>query len=403
MAHDMDFQLVKWLTSNGPNAVAVVGGSATPYLSLQEIVSLSSDPETTKAAFDIMNRTLSLTEGGPTLQKTIAEIYDQSRSNIEARNVIVTNAATGANHVVQRSLLKAGDHVICQYPIYGPLLDEPKDIGCEMSYLRLDPADNWSLDLEQLKALIKPGKTKMLILNNPANPTGTHLSTELQREIIQIAKQHDIVIHCDEIFRPLFHTDETPASMIEHADLDYDKVVTTSSLSKAYGLSGVRLGWIATRSQRLMDEFTHYRMFTCQFVSTIDEAIATEVLSSRCRPAILQKHFSMAKANLDLVQSFIDEHSEQCEWVRPTAGSVGFVKFKNHRTGQPVDDIEFCKRLMDSKKVLMAPASSCFDLGDRKGEFEGRTRMHFTVETDTAKKALTLLGEFLDEEKDRMQ
>lgn len=180
-------------------------------------------------AFDFTEMTLALSsaQGGQELRETIAAIYDVSKSSIEASSVVAANATTGANHIVHRSLLRAGDHVICQYPIYGPLLEEPKDIGCDISYLRLNPANKWSLDIEELKKLIKPGRTKMLILNNPVNPTGTHFSSELQREIIEVAKQHNLIIHCDEIFRPLFYMKETPASMIEHADLDYDKIVTT--------------------------------------------------------------------------------------------------------------------------------------------------------------------------------
>jgi len=221
----------------------------------------------------------------------------------------------------------------------------------------------------------------------------------VQREIIKIAKQHDIVIHCDEIFRPLFYTKETPTSLIEHADLEYDKVVTTSSLSKAYGLSGVRVGWITTRSKTLLAEFSRYRMWSCEYLSIVDKAIAAEALSSRCRPAILQKHFSIANTNIGLIQRFVDKYQEQCEWVPPTAGAVGFVKFKDYKSGKPVDDVEFCKRLLESKKVLLAPASSCFDLSDQRGEYAGRTRFHFTSRTEAVEKGLALLGEFLDQEK----
>jgi len=382
----------------------MLGGSATPYLSLKEIISLSTDQEATKDAFNFADMALSLApaQGGLALRETIAGTYDHARSNVEADNIITANATTGANHIVQRSLLKPGDHVICQYPVYGPLLEEPEEIGCEVSYLRLNPADNWSVDLDQLKSLIKPGTTKMLILNNPVNPTGTHLSTDVQREIIKIAKQHDLIVHSDEIFRPLFYTNaDTPTSLIEHADLAYDKIVTTASLSKVYGLSGVRVGWITTRSQALRDEFMHYRLWSCQSLSLIDETIAAEVLSPRCRPGILQKHFDLAKANLDLIQSFIDTHGEQCEWARPTSGAVAFVKFKDHKSGEAVDDVAFCQRLAESKGVVLAPASSCFDTGDHKGEFKGRTRVHFTTKKETVVKGLDLLGEFLDEERAR--
>lgn len=276
----------------------------------------------------------------------------------------------------------------------------------------------------------------MLILNNPNNPTGTHLPTAFQREIVELAKQYDLIVHCDEIFRPLFHNADTayltsisngangtnasdtvsdtasakdiPTSLIEHADtIGYDKLIVTSSLSKCYGLSGVRIGWILTRDKEILAKMMHYRLFSMQSASVIDELIATEVLGPRCRPAILQKHLSIARTNLDLIQRFVDEHREQCEWVRPTAASTAFVKFKDAATGHPVDDVQFGKELMERKGLLISPASMCFSFDEGMGkkgeewreEFKGRVRFHFTTRTEIVQLGLKLLGEFLDEEK----
>ncbi|KAK5078494.1 hypothetical protein LTR64_003094 [Lithohypha guttulata] len=256
----------------------------------------------------------------------------------------------------------------------------------------------------------------MIILNNPVNPTGTHVGTDTQREIIKIARQHNLYVHCDEIFRPLYHTttkSDIPASMVEYPDLKYDRVITTSSLSKCYGLSGIRIGWIATRSPELLAKFVNYRMYSVQALSMLDEVVATEVLSPRCRPSILQKHLALAKHNLNLIEAFVDKHEIQCEWTRPTAGAVAFVKFKNARSGEPVDDMDFCERLVASKGVLLSPATLCFEFDEAvppaddalkmKGaegleEFKGRVRLHFTCNTEVLEKGLRGLAEFLEEE-----
>ena len=365
---------------------------------------LSKDSDATTAAFDQIYETnfkLGSGQGNAKLRETIAtELYDQSLSAISFDDVIVANATTGANHVVHQSLLKPGDHVICQYPIYGPCIEEPETIGCDISYLRLDPDNNWQLEMKQLEELIKPGKTKLLMLNNPSNPTGTYFSTELQREIIQLCKKHDIILHSDEIFRPFFHGGiATPTSMLEHTDLDYDKVVVTSSLSKVYGLSGIRIGWIVTRSPELHKTFMSYRVMSISSVSLADELIATEVLGPRCRSSIIAKHLEMAKTNIDMVQQLVDRNANQCEWARPTAGSVGFIKFKDFRSGEAVDDVEFCRDLFKKKNVLLAPASLCFDFGGQGKDFRGRARIAVTTTTQNLQKGLALLEEYLQEQR----
>lgn len=367
---------------------------------------MSSDPDSTKAALEYTHVPLGLPSGAgkKELRETIASNYSRELSGITADDIIIANATTGANHIVQRALLSPGDHVIVQYPTYGPLIEEPRHIGCDISYLRLDPSKSWQPDLGELGRLVRPGVTKMLILNNPSNPTGTHFTTETQQEIIKIAQEHNLMIHCDEIFRPFFHpTSPLPNSMVEHLDTfpNFHNIVTTSSLSKVYGLSGVRIGWIATRSSELLQKFTHMRLYSMEEASAVDEIIATEVLGPRCRPGILNKHYNLAKTNIDLIQNFVDRNKGTVEWIRPTAGAVGFIKICNPKTGGEVDDMDFCQRLLDKKKVILSPATLCFQISEKDNseiDFKGRMRMHFTAETETVKKGITLIEEFLQEE-----
>ncbi|KIW09501.1 uncharacterized protein PV09_00378 [Verruconis gallopava] len=388
-----------WLCSGKPDTISI-GGSAPPSLTLSDMVELSTDPKITQAALDFghIKFDVGSPQGNRQLRETIAATYNKELSQLSPDDVIVANGTTGANHIVHQSLLKSGDHVICQYPAYGPCIEEPEHIGCNISYLRLDPDNGWALDMKQLEGLIRPGRTKLLVVNNPVNPTGTHLTTAEQREIVALCKKYNVVVHCDENFHSLYHADgDVPTSVIEHAALDYDNVVVTQSLSKVYGLSGVRIGWIVTRSADLRKTFLSYRVMSLVSVSLIDEAIALEVLGPRVRPRIVSKNLQLAKTNIGLLQAFIDAHPEVCDWVPPTAGSTVFVKFKDPGTGELVDEVDFCKKLHEKKKLMLAPGTICFGHGDLKDEFKGRIRIHFTCPTEKLKAGLQLLDEFLAE------
>lgn len=403
------FSLWQYLAkTHGPKAKYILGGSATPYQSVKDLIALSTDQTATTqnifAALKDLPLGLSSDRGSLALRTNIASTYS---SEISPDALISTNATTGANHIVERSYLRAGDHVIVQYPIYGPCIEEPIAMGCTLSYLRLDPENKWALNPDDLEKLIIPGKTRMIFLNYPNNPTGSHLNAETQRAVINIAKKHDVLIHCDEIFRPLYHEGSAadgPPSFIDHADLGFDKIVVTSSMSKVYGLSGVRIGWIATRSLELDVLFRNYRMFSAHSTSLVDEVIATEALSSRVRPAILEKHHKMAKTNLDAIQALINKYDRQLEWSRPTAGAVAFVKIKDYHSGKAVDDIEFCERLVEKTGILLSPGSLCFEFGENKAsearqkEFQGRVRLHFTATTEAVAAGIKGLAEFLEEE-----
>lgn len=408
MVAPADFSLYTYIHHHAPHSDAILAGSATTPLSFNELVSLSKDPSSTNQAltntFPSLSFSLCSNRGSEQLRTNIAATYDSSLSKTTADSVVVANGTSGANHIVLRSLLSAGDHVIIQYPIYGPLIEEPRDIGCDISYLHLMPSDNWAPNIAELKSLIKPGKTKMIILNNPGNPTGSQIDTSTQRTIIEIAKEHNVHLHCDEIFRPFFYTSNPPTSLNEHADLNYDRITTTSSLSKCYGGSGVRVGWITTRCPELYEKFLNYRMYTIHSLSVLDEVVATEMLSDRCRQAILQKHLAIARRNLDLIQDLVSRFPDQIEWTTPVAGAVAFLQFKDPVTGKPVDDVKFCEELVQSKKVLLSPGTLCFEFAQNekmKNEFRGRVRLHFTAPTELVEQGLKGVAEYLEEQRNR--
>lgn len=372
----------------------MLAGSATPGLSIEDLINLSSERAVTaqNLSFQTVKLSSGLPQGGEELRKTIAAFF---KPNITASHVHTANGTTGANSLVFQSLLKPGDHVIAMYPSYAQLIAMPRAItGVEMSFWYLNLEDQARVTIQALEALIKPSTT-MIVLNNPNNPTGTLITPDLQDGIVALARLHDITIVVDEIFRPLFHdTTTSPAPSFLDIPDPYDKIVVTGSLSKAWGLSGVRAGWLATRNLKFIDKFYDTGLYTTQSLSRLDEIVATEALSDRCRPQILSKHLEFAQQSLNLLQGFIEEHKNQCSWTRPNAGATAFVKFSAN--GVPVDEVDFCLKLKQKFGVLASPGGLCFGTPGTD-DLRGYVRIHITVPPKIMQAAIEALKEFIRE------
>lgn len=396
MASLVEFHLANWIHGNSEHAKYNIAGSAAPSLTLRELVSLSDNPSETEAAvqFDDLFLGLGPNKGTLELRTKLAALYNEK---ILPDSFLTAPGTTCANMIVFQSLLRPSDHVISTYPTYTQLSSLSKSIGCDVSPWRLDPSNEWRPDMEELRALIKPS-TKMIMLNNPNNPTGSVLDVQAQLQILEIAQQHNIIVVVDEIFRPLYHDGTTITSFVEH---EYTKVITTSSMSKAWGMSGVRIGWIACRDKELMDLMSNTKQYISQATSNIDEAIATECLSLRCRPAILKRHLDYAQQNLDLLEAFVKTNSDVCTWTRPTAGGTAFVKFHTVN-GDAVDDVQFCQDLLKEHGVLLSPGSISFG-EETPANWQGYTRMHITVSPETMQKALAQISNFLGDRRKTAQ
>ncbi|KAL9481114.1 hypothetical protein ACSS6W_005900 [Trichoderma asperelloides] len=172
-------------------------------------------------------------------------------------------------------------------------------------------------------------------------------------------------------------------------------IVFQSFLKPAWGMSGVRIGWIVCRDQDLTDLMSNTKQYIAQATSNIDEAIAAECLSLRCRPAILKRHLDYAQQNLELLEAFAKKNSDMCTWIRPTAGGTAFVKYHTI-SGDAIDDVQFCQELLKDYGVLLSPGSTCFG-EETPASWQGYSRMHITVSPENMQKALekisTLLGE----------
>ncbi|KAJ5587337.1 uncharacterized protein N7459_003102 [Penicillium hispanicum] len=227
------FELPKWIRDQKGHASLILSGSATPALSIRDLIELSSDRDKTTLNLSVESLSLSLGSGNGSepLRKAIAALYNEA---ITEDHVLTTNGATGANSLVFQSLLKPGDHVISLYPTYTQLLSMPEAItGVEVSLWKLSLDDQAAASIQSLEDMIRP-TTRMIVFNNPNNPTGTIMDADLHRKIVALARSRGIFVLVDEIFRPLFHNpkDGVPPSVVELSE-EYTNVIVTGSLSKA--------------------------------------------------------------------------------------------------------------------------------------------------------------------------
>ncbi|OJZ79615.1 hypothetical protein ASPFODRAFT_86068 [Aspergillus luchuensis CBS 106.47] len=334
------FELNTWIDAHENHETLDMSTTvSSPPLSIDALVELSTDPEATKAANN--------------LRESIASLY--TNPQVTREHVITTSGAVAANHIIFSGLICPGDHIICMYPVYEQLYKISQALGAEKF------AKN----------------TKMIVLCNPNNPTGAYLSSILQNSVLELAQSHDIILMVDEVFRPMFHSlpngEEEPVSFLESG---YEKCVVTGSCSKSYGIPGIRVGWIATLSNDFLARFTQLRNYTTISVGQIDESIAIEALSARCRQRLIQRSLDMAQVNLTFLAQFVAEHP-QVTWADTYASTSTLIRL-HYKDGRPLHDQQFALKLLKAYNILFCPASLCFEEYDQ-GSLQGYLRLAFVT------------------------
>lgn len=363
-------------------------------ISIEKLLSMSSMPLDALSLLDTKSpQFYGEIRGSKALRGNLAGLYSAKSPGMTAENILITPGAISANFLVFYALLGPGDHVICQYPTYQQLYSVPASVGAEVSLWKPKHLDgrSWEWDVDQLKGLIRPN-TKMVILNNPNNPTGAILTRATILKIVEIAREArpDMIIHSDEVYRPIFHSispmsDDFPPSMIS---VPYEHTIVSGSMSKAYSLAGLRVGWVASRSAALVERIAAVRHYTTISVGLLDQQVAALATSQMCLHGLLGRNIALAKTNLEVLDAFVREATPACEWVKPVAGTTALVRFK--REGKSVDDVEFCERLQADTGVMFLPAGRGF--GE---EFRGHVRIGYVCETEVLKAGLEQLRGFL--------
>lgn len=279
--------------------------------------------------------------GLPALREAIAA----DAPGAEADDVIVTPGAVAALFIVHTSLLEPGDHLVVARPNYATNVETPRAIGADLTYLDLAYEDGWAVDPGRIAALMTP-RTKLVSLTIPHNPTGTTLSRGVLDAIIELVEARGARLLLDETYREMTFGEPLPVA----AGLS-PSVISVSSLSKTYGLPGIRIGWLVTRDRGIRDRFLAAKEQILISGSLVDETIALEAL--RRRPAWLPAIRARIDESFGIAAAWLDGHP-RLEWVPPRGGVVGFPRIR--RSVAASTDVDaFYRILFEEHGTIVGP------------------------------------------------
>jgi aspartate/methionine/tyrosine aminotransferase len=250
--------------------------------------------------------------GLPELRQVIAEQYD----GLSVEQVVVTTGASEANFATVASLVKPGDHVVVEHPNYPSLYEVPRSLGCDVTLFPLKAEQAFQPDLAELERLITPN-TKLVSLTHPNNPTGSMISQATLEQAIRLAESSDTYLLFDETYRELAFGERLPGA----ASLS-PKVISISSMSKSYGLPGIRIGWLATQAREILESVLAIREQVTITNGALSEAIALSVLKRK--DEFIQEARRHVQTNLQMVKSWMKQQ-EDLAWIPPEAGVVPAV------------------------------------------------------------------------------
>jgi len=243
------------------------------------------------------------------------------------------------------SCLNPGEEVITFEPFYANYNGFAATAGVKIVPVRSFIENDFALPpISEIEKMITP-KTKAILICNPNNPTGALYSKEELIQLRDIVKKHDLFLFSDEVYRFLEYD---PADRLPAACELYEKGISLGVMSKAFGLAGLRLGWVACRDRRILRAMAAMKDYTTICAAAPSEFLAGVAL--RRREAVLGRCLGTVRANLGLLDRFLARHSDRFSWVRPKAGPVAFPAL---RSAAASDD--FCSRLLREQGVLLAP------------------------------------------------
>jgi aspartate/methionine/tyrosine aminotransferase len=278
--------------------------------------------------------------GRPGLLEQIAE---RSGAGVATGDILTTAGAAGALFIIATTLLTAEDHLVVVRPNYATNIETPRAIGCEISFVDLAFEDGFALDPERLAAAIRPN-TKLISLTAPHNPTGAMPGEAALRRAIAIAEQRGVRILVDETYRDMAFVPQPPLA----ASLS-PMAISVSSVSKTYGIPGVRVGWIVCRDEALMTRFLAAKEQIGICGSVIDERLAEAALAQgEAWLGPLQARLAEGRAGLEAWMA----REPRLEWVRPEGGCVCFPRI---RADAGVDVAAFHRILLDHHATLVGP------------------------------------------------
>ncbi len=362
------FKIEEWMNRYCPTAQYDLTTTCIAPLSIRDLLAICA----VENPFEIFNTKLTYGDihGSERLKKAVKSLYERQ----EFEHITITHGAIGANQLVFESLLDSGDEVISIVPTYQQHYSIPKALGAKVKLLFLKEENNWLPNLRELENTLS-ARTKLICLNNPNNPTGAVIPDGMLIKIAEIAKERNIWVLSDEVYRGLnMHGNPYSRSM---ADI-YSKGISTGSMSKTYSLPGLRVGWICARED-LINEVNKHREYNTISISILDDYFASLALENRNKIAI--RNFKIMQEGLKTLEDWLNGEI-YVKSILPQGGTTALLRYK-----KDIPSKVLCKNLQAQTGVAFLPGETF--------EMEGYLRVGFCAGVENLQTGLKHLSKYL--------
>jgi aspartate/methionine/tyrosine aminotransferase len=337
-----DFGVEQWMNRWETRCRHNLAETCVASVSVDELLELAG---MTRAALVDELAPLRLTygaiEGSERLRAAIAALYETASSG----DVLVMHGAIGANALAYQAIVEPGDVVVSIVPTYQQHTAIPESLGAQVRELRLREADGWLPDVDELRRLMAAG-ARVIALVNPHNPTGSLLDEDRLTAIIGLAREHDAWILADEVYRGLDQEGSgTSPSFVDR----YERTIGVGSMSKAFSLAGLRLGWVVAPPE-VRTAIVRHRDYSVISVGMIDDLLAAIALEAR--DALLARNRAIARENLPILDAWV-AGERAIDYVRPRSGTTALLRYD---LDLPSEDL--CIRLLEAEGVMFTPGSA---------------------------------------------
>jgi aspartate/methionine/tyrosine aminotransferase len=308
-------------------------------MSVTDLLALADDDG--RARWESLHLGYTETYGLPALREAIAATYDR----LSAEDVICFAGAEEAIYLTMQVLLGPGDHAVVVTPNYQAAETVPLSI-CAVTGVALRPEDGWALDLAAVERALRP-ETRVVSVNFPNNPTGAVPDEGTWLRLIRLCADRGIRLFSDEVYRGLEVSPRRP--LPQAADLSAT-ALSVNVLSKAYGLPGLRTGWVACRDHDLLGRLERAKHYTTICSSAPSEILA--LIALRAADRVLGRNRQIVAGNIPVFGTFFSRFPGLFEWEPPQGGCVCFPRYLGP------DGVEaMCADLVRQEGVLLLPAS----------------------------------------------
>ncbi len=357
--HDVDYNL----TESGVHPVALGELVSDPKM-IEELLA-------TELNYPQVNGTYELREN-------IAALYPGATPD----NILVTVGCAEANYISFQTVVAPGEEVVVMLPNYMQIWGLAHNLGAEVKSFHLREDRNWVPDLDELNAVVSE-KTKLIAVCNPNNPTGYILTESEMEAIVAAAERVGAWILADEVYSGAEQLTETRTPSFWGC---YDKVLAHNSLSKAYGLPGLRTGWIVGPPDTVDDIWRRHE-YTTITTSMLANKLAAVALSPKVRPRLIERTRNYVRRGFSILDDWLKSYGDTFDVIPPQAAAIAFVRYH-----LDINSTELTERLRQEKSVLIVP-------GDHFG-LDRHLRISFGPPPDYLRAGLDRMGKLVVELQD---